>query len=570
MAKTVVEKLTSPSPDVAVFKISGVLGYHENKVLVKFFDECAKKNITKLVMDFSDLGSLGGGCARIIREAAMSGRIVVCIVGASNTVQNFLGDTASTQIHYEADQTMALAQVDKVDPSPVPKADNLPPEAPAKPAAQVSDAKSRGTAKVAKEKPLPRTKREPVETADVAVAVKEDERPKEKVLPADKPAEAKNPAVDSPSEDELERRLVQYRALFSLNSAFSQIQEKSDVLEAFLLTAIAQVGAESASFFERNDKGYGMVAWKGFETAAPDNFALAAGDVDSEQWISSPAVYETGDAPFSEVAKKNLSDWGMPIVAPFIIHRELEGLVFLGSPARDDVGDASRDYLVLLIHQAAIAYQNSRRYEEESQRTLGLVQSLTSMIEEHTLSRGNTETILDYVHAVAKAMRYPKEHINELIYGTVLRDVGMVKVSDLIVKSDRELDEAEWDIIKRHPIEGAEMLNSMSFSEHASNVVLYHHERFSGRGYPHGIQGAQIPLGARILSVVESYAVMLQDRPTRPAVAPEQALNTLRENWGVRYDPDVIEVFVEIVEQEIRSGKKIKYDSGRFFTHKDS
>jgi HD-GYP domain-containing protein (c-di-GMP phosphodiesterase class II) len=98
----------------------------------------------------------------------------------------------------------------------------------------------------------------------------------------------------------------------------------------------------------------------------------------------------------------------------------------------------------------------------------------------------------------------------------------------------------------------------MKFSEHAVNVVLHHHERFNGEGYPRGIQGQDIPLGARIVSAVESYAAMLQERPTRPALSREEALSTLKENWGMRYDPEVIRCFGEVVEETIRSGDSVK------------
>jgi HD-GYP domain-containing protein (c-di-GMP phosphodiesterase class II) len=102
------------------------------------------------------------------------------------------------------------------------------------------------------------------------------------------------------------------------------------------------------------------------------------------------------------------------------------------------------------------------------------------------------------------------------------------------------------------------MLRDMKFSEHAINIVLHHHERFNGEGYPRGTQGQDIPLGARIVSVVESYAAMLQERPTRPALGREEALTTLKENWGLRYDPEVVRCFVEVVEEEIRSGESVK------------
>lgn len=565
MAKTVVEKVASPKPDVSIFKISGVLGYHENEVLTKFFSECSRKNITKLILEFSDLGSLGGGCAKIIREAAVSGEVIVCLVGASTTVRNFLEKAGETPILYVTDLDAALAAIDA---TPVPKK-----SAPAASAnAPGGETPQRAGARAAQPagQPLPAGRKKP-DVLEAAVALEDGDMAAGATQPAGgkttpQKAPPKAPRASDPEHDrELERRLVQYRSLFSLNSDFNRIQEKGRLLDAFLLTTIAQAGTESAAFLERDNNAFKMIAWKGFETADPKGFTIGASDVDEGEWMEAPKVVAVKKAPLAEAARKKLVSWGMPYIGPFVVHGHMQGLVLLGNPIRRSFDDSTFDYLGILINQAAIAYQNSLRFEQESKRTLGLVQSLISMIEENTLSRGSTETIINYIHAVAVSMHYPEEHVRDLIYGTVLRDIGMIKVSDLIVRSPRELQDEEWEIIKQHPIEGSEMLRNMNFSEHTSNIVLYHHERFNGQGYPHGAQGTQIPLGARIVSVVESYAAMLQDRPTRPALSTEEATNTLKENWGMRYDPDVIAKFVEIIEEEIRTGKKVVYEGSNLF-----
>jgi len=96
-------------------------------------------------------------------------------------------------------------------------------------------------------------------------------------------------------------------------------------------------------------------------------------------------------------------------------------------------------------------------------------------------------------------------------------------------------------------------------------MVLTYHERFNGEGYPSGVQGQDMPLGARIVAVGESYAAMLQERPTRPALTQQEALNTLRENWGMRYDPDLVKNFGEFVEGEINTGEKLTDRSFELF-----
>ena len=96
----------------------------------------------------------------------------------------------------------------------------------------------------------------------------------------------------------------------------------------------------------------------------------------------------------------------------------------------------------------------------------------------------------------------------------------------------------------------------MKFNDHVVNMVLCHHERFNGEGYPRGLRGKEIPLGARIISVVESYSAMIHERPNRPALSEKEALQTLKENYGLRYDREIVKRFVVIMEKEIARSVK--------------
>ena len=606
--KTRIEKLSSPDSGVTVFKITGTLGFHEKAVLERIFAECNRRGLARVLFEVSELESLGGGCARIIRDEASRGRIAIGLVGAARTVLKFLkkedaprivvADTLADAIpavnakvlafkatiapELEGDEALlssdALDDILKLGDGPADEEDASASESDdddeprvEKPQARKDekreDVRPASAAPGRPEeapRPAPRPEVHPASHAGPSSRVQEAMRasaPSPSAKPAPRPEPAPTgPAVDSTVADprELQKRIVQYNTLFSINADFCRLRERKALLDAFLLTTIAQVGVESAVFLEQNRSYFVPVAMKGIEAGEMRGFALSGSQLRLDRWGSTVEVQAVEKSPFGDDVKAPLLALGCAYVAPFIVRGDVRGILLLGRPIRSELDSGAIEFLKILINQAAVAYESMARFEEENERTLGVVQTLMSLIEENTLARGNTNLISTYVYTVAQRMHYPAEHMRDLMYGTVLRDIGMIKVSDLIVRSPRELMPEEWDIIKRHPSDGSLMLRDMKFSDHAIQVVIHHHERFNGEGYPRGTQGQDIPLGARIVSVVESYAAMLQERPTRPALSREEALSTLKENWGLRYDPEVVRCFVEVVEEEIRSGENIK------------
>ncbi|MBP2681761.1 MAG: putative hdig domain protein [Candidatus Krumholzibacteriota bacterium] len=575
MAKTVVQKVDSPDPDVTIFKISGTLGFHENKVLVKFFEECSSRKIRKLILDFSELSSLGGGCAKIIREASGKEAVEIRIAGASHAVQSFLQGKDGAAVRFASDVNDALADfLDENRPRPDER-DAAPLRDAGKPVVRESRANISSAVHAVGSSPAgtssgERREKSPSRAAvgyaddvltevDDLLGVREPAPSPARATPASASRERAAPesvSTTAPSDEvkELKRKIVHYRALFSLMRDFSRIEDKSKLLDAFLLTIIAQVGVESAAFLELGENEFAAVCWKGFETADPRSLDIQCDEVDMDTWLQSSEIFPLAEAPIADDAKARVQKWDLPFAAPFIVHERFRGIVLLGKPIRRALDADSWEFLSMMFDQVAIAYENSRRLEKQNARTLGLVQSLISMIESNTASRGTTELLMDLTYAVALRMHYPEEHSRDLLYGTVLRDIGMLN-TNLVVRNPRELQPEEWEAIKQHPLEGARMIEKMGFSSHTCEIVLYHHERYNGEGYPEGLSGAQIPLGARIISVVESYAAMLHDRPHRPAISPEEALNTLAENWGLRYDPEVVTAFVQTIEEETRTGK---------------
>ncbi|MCH8949612.1 MAG: HD-GYP domain-containing protein, partial [Chloroflexi bacterium] len=129
--------------------------------------------------------------------------------------------------------------------------------------------------------------------------------------------------------------------------------------------------------------------------------------------------------------------------------------------------------------------------------------------------------------------------------GALLHDVGKIGVPDQILHKPGPLTPEEWDKMKRHPMIGYDMLRDISFLSEAATIVRCHHERFDGKGYPRGLAGDEIPLGARIFSAADAFDAMTSDRTYRKALRPEAARDEIIRHSGTQFDPQVVQAFLE-------------------------
>jgi HD-GYP domain-containing protein (c-di-GMP phosphodiesterase class II) len=254
-------------------------------------------------------------------------------------------------------------------------------------------------------------------------------------------------------------------------------------------------------------------------------------------------------------------EWGLTLR----VRGELTGVILIGGRSgRNGFQEDERDLLTTLAHQGAVAIANARFHRIQEERNLGLVRGMMALLESRDpFARGGTERVVRYVTAMARLLHYPREQVKSLIYGAVLRDIGMITVSGLILKNPAHLSEDEWALIKQHPLRGAQILEEMTFPKEVLEVVRNHHERWGGEGYPGGIRGQAIPLGARIVSLVDAYVAMTSERPYRRALPYEKARQVIAENWGIPFDPHLVEVFLNVLDKvESRSRSRTGGTSG--------
>jgi putative nucleotidyltransferase with HDIG domain len=174
-------------------------------------------------------------------------------------------------------------------------------------------------------------------------------------------------------------------------------------------------------------------------------------------------------------------------------------------------------------------------------------------------TRGHSERVADLALATAREMGISSESQawQELRRAALLHDVGKIGVPDAILRKEGELSDKEWQSMRTHPAAGYEILRGVDFLDGASEIVHAHHERFDGQGYPRGLAGAEIPLGARIFSVADAFDAMTSDRPYRKAMAGPDALAEILRNSGTQFDPEVVSAFLGVYQKHFAPGQRL-------------
>ena len=154
--------------------------------------------------------------------------------------------------------------------------------------------------------------------------------------------------------------------------------------------------------------------------------------------------------------------------------------------------------------------------------------------------------IATIVTTLARQLSLPEHEIDKIRIAALLHDVGKVGIPQDILEKPSSLSPAEWRSVVQHPRIGQVILEQATMLRDAVPIILHHHERFGGAGYPYGLRGHEIPLGARIVAIADAYDAMIQDRPYKRKISHEAAITELRAHAGTQFDPELVEIFCDI------------------------
>lgn len=164
-------------------------------------------------------------------------------------------------------------------------------------------------------------------------------------------------------------------------------------------------------------------------------------------------------------------------------------------------------------------------------------------------TRGHSERVAQYALMIAQNMNLPTENRVAIRHGSWLHDCGKIGVSENILNNEGPLDDAEIHIVRNHPMWGADVARQARLSEIIVNIILSHHERYDGKGYPSGLKGDAIPLEARIVAVADIYDALTTKRPYRGAYTMDKALEMLISMKGNVLDPELVDIFSDLMEK---------------------
>ena len=256
-------------------------------------------------------------------------------------------------------------------------------------------------------------------------------------------------------------------------------------------------------------------------------------------------------SPF--IPEERLADTGVKsiLLVPISSRDNLLGVMGLFySKDRDDMDSQNFHLVTAIASQAAVAMENASLYEDLEMSYFSTVKALARAIEvKDPYTYGHSERVTKYATVIARKLNLEEWEMRNIKYASALHDIGKLGISMNILNKPGALSEEEFIHVKTHPQLGDSIVEPVSFLREPRAIILHHHERYDGKGYPAGLKGMDIPLGARILAVADSFEAMMSDRPYRKAMSLAEALKEMKVNSGTQFDPVIVKAFIEALDE---------------------
>ncbi len=255
--------------------------------------------------------------------------------------------------------------------------------------------------------------------------------------------------------------------------------------------------------------------------------------------------------PVLVINEKDVLSTESVLAVPHIVSGEVTGIFRFVRNGHDVLTTRDSDVVFLFMKQLSLAIENRAMVNNREKFYLELVQTLADILDSRdAANEGQTRRARALSRAMAMELDLPNEFIYYLEFAALMHDIGKIAIDESLLKKPGKLTPQEFETIKKHPELGYKILAPVSMLAPVAPMVLYHQEWFNGKGYPEGLHGEEIPLGARIVAIIDAWGAMTSHRPWRPALTKEEAVKEIKKGAGTQFDPRVVEAFLLAIEKQ--------------------
>lgn len=376
----------------------------------------------------------------------------------------------------------------------------------------------------------------------------------------------------------LRKMLHNLGALTDLGAEISSTHNFEDVTRTSLHTLLGTLAIPKGAIaqFSARPRQLKIIAAKGIPAAVGEKIALGRDEVKRLAARTRPLDMcgeQNGLAQFVSRNGDLFKRLRAHTAIPMVVHGELEGMIFLSEKfTREAFSEEDREIINTISRSIAIAFynhrlmlsikrkaeENRRLYQEMRQMYQDTVKAFGAAIDlKDAYTKGHSDRVARYSEAIAREMGITGQDLEHIEVAGYLHDIGKITVDRTIINNPRPLTEREFQELNKHVNTGYEILSNIN---HPWKEIAYltkcHHEKVDGTGYPQGLQGDEIPLGSKIVTLADSFDAMMTDRPYRSRLPLDRALSDLHRNTGKQFAAEVVAAFCRLLLKEINGATR--------------
>ncbi|NSW54012.1 MAG: PAS domain S-box protein [Anaerolineae bacterium] len=365
--------------------------------------------------------------------------------------------------------------------------------------------------------------------------------------------------------EQIRRRVAQLSGLREIDTAINGHLPLAGIFDLVLNQARYHLNADAADILLTDPVTNELVyqAGYGFTQVDPARLHFSAGQGLAGSVLATGKMIahygpDENDAMLARCEKWVREGFHSYVGVPVEVDNRAVGVLEIFSRKSLAANPEWQQYLETLAGQAAIAIENANLINNLQETAEEVLQAYDATIEGWSRAmdlrdretEGHTQRVTELTVKLARALNLPESAILHIRRGGLLHDIGKLGVPDSILLKPGKLDADEWALMKQHPQMAYEMLHQVDYLAPALDIPHYHHEKWDGSGYPDGLRGEEIPLSARIFALADVWDAVTNDRPYHAAWTRDEALAHLRAQSGTHFDPELVEVFIGILNAE--------------------